>query len=338
MTNHVIDNSASDINKVVLWQYDKAYRLLSLIHFLKVMYGAAVGSFWDKWIINVLDIDTCTEFGASVWSGLLGISRPYIVDKRDGDHYQRPIDLKTFRKYIKACFSLFSMNFTLNELLNASEATSEGYLKILFSVDSMKDSNGDKPCGVVIKDNHDMSITYEKHETYFDKMDYDQQELFNQLGNEILPFPAGIRNNINVERDVFGFNTQHNIFVYSPNTSMSQGLYYLKPDTSSVYYTSTSISKSENTSWADIEDLLTYCGEFFSKRTNVTNFSVGNTKATAYETSKPYSRFDIVTKDGESYCITQAISAGANSSWDVVQKVHVGNNVSLSDNTMYFMG
>lgn len=124
MKNFVIDNSLSNLGKTVLWQYDKARRLLALMKYMQVLYHCAVEQFWNYWINKVLSIDHASEFGCSLWGIMLGVSRPTVLDKNGN---ARLISTAVYRKVLKGAFYLMNAN--------ASFASLQGYISILFGID-----------------------------------------------------------------------------------------------------------------------------------------------------------------------------------------------------------
>lgn len=60
--------------RAVLWQYNDADHLLSLINKKKAYYDANQMQFWTDWVVNVFDLRTADEFGLQVWSIILGQS------------------------------------------------------------------------------------------------------------------------------------------------------------------------------------------------------------------------------------------------------------------------
>jgi len=125
MTNHVIDNSLKNLGKTVLWQYDKAVRLLSVIKHMHVLYHCAVEQFWNWWRTKVLSIDSCGAFGNSVWGTFLGVPNPTIIDPDTG--VERFVTQSVYRKLLKGAFYLMKANSSLSSIL--------GYLEIVFGVD-----------------------------------------------------------------------------------------------------------------------------------------------------------------------------------------------------------
>jgi hypothetical protein len=122
MKIHTIDNSLNNLGKTVLWQYDRAYRLLSLLKHMQVLYHCAVEQFWDFWTTKVLSIDTCGSLGCSVWGLLLGVPRPVIVENGE----ERLIATPVYRRILKGAFYLMKASSSFEDIL--------GYLEIVFGI------------------------------------------------------------------------------------------------------------------------------------------------------------------------------------------------------------
>lgn len=124
MTNHVIDNTLTNLGKTVLWQYDKAVRLLSVLKHMQVLYHCAVDQFWSFWVEKVLSLDTCNAFGASLWGMILGVPRPTVKGEDGSEH---PIAVSVYRKVLKGMFFLMERTSSSTDFM--------GYLEIIFGID-----------------------------------------------------------------------------------------------------------------------------------------------------------------------------------------------------------
>ena len=123
MKIHEIDNSLNNLGKAVLWQYDRAVRLLSVLKHMQVLYHCAVEQFWDFWTNKVLAIDTCGAFGCSVWGIFLGVPRPTVKDENGKD---RLIATSVYRKILKGTFYLMKATSSFDSIL--------GYLEVIFGI------------------------------------------------------------------------------------------------------------------------------------------------------------------------------------------------------------
>lgn len=63
-----------DLLRSIIWQYDSATNLQSLIEQKQAWYDVNQRDFWQNWIINVYDLRTANDFGLAVWSIILGQS------------------------------------------------------------------------------------------------------------------------------------------------------------------------------------------------------------------------------------------------------------------------
>ena len=123
MTNHKADNSLRNLGKTVLWQYDKAYRLLSLLKHLQVLYYCAIEKFWDVWNAKVLNIDNSGTFGNVLWGRILGVKRP-VVTGRSG--YRHELSASVYRTLLKGTYFLLGAGCGFDSLVT--------YLEIVFGV------------------------------------------------------------------------------------------------------------------------------------------------------------------------------------------------------------
>lgn len=65
--------------QAILWQYNDAARLQSILQQKQEWYDENQNAFWSDWVADVFDLRTVNDFGASVWSVILGI--PLQVDQ-----------------------------------------------------------------------------------------------------------------------------------------------------------------------------------------------------------------------------------------------------------------
>lgn len=64
-----------DLLRAILWQYNDATKLQALISSLNEWSKKNQTEFWSNWFHDVFNIDTANNFGLSVWSIILGISK-----------------------------------------------------------------------------------------------------------------------------------------------------------------------------------------------------------------------------------------------------------------------
>lgn len=66
-----------DVMAAMLWQYQNAKNLLSLMQQKQAWYDENQSLFWTDWETNVFDLNTADQFGLTVWAIILDI--PIIV-------------------------------------------------------------------------------------------------------------------------------------------------------------------------------------------------------------------------------------------------------------------
>lgn len=62
-----------NVIQTLLWQYNDAEALTSLINQKQEWYDENQTQFWTDWYNNVFNLQTCNEFGLSVWSIILNV-------------------------------------------------------------------------------------------------------------------------------------------------------------------------------------------------------------------------------------------------------------------------
>lgn len=67
-----------NLMKALLWQYNDATRLQSLLQQKQDWYGENQEQFWSDWYRDVFDLRTANEFGLTVWSIILEL--PLVID------------------------------------------------------------------------------------------------------------------------------------------------------------------------------------------------------------------------------------------------------------------
>lgn len=71
-----------DLLKVLLWQYNDAENLQSLLQLKEDWYTTNQSEFWSNWYTDVFDLRTANSFGLSVWSIILGFPL-YVITESD---------------------------------------------------------------------------------------------------------------------------------------------------------------------------------------------------------------------------------------------------------------
>lgn len=77
-----------DLTRALLWQYNDAARLESLVRQKQAWYDENQTSFWEDWTRDVFDLRTANDFGLAVWAIILNI--PLAVTSQ-GDDDGKPI-------------------------------------------------------------------------------------------------------------------------------------------------------------------------------------------------------------------------------------------------------
>jgi hypothetical protein len=76
MSTQAFDLSA-DLLQTLLWQYNEASALQTLVRRKQAWLDAVQEQFWSDWISDVFDLTTANEFGLSVWAAILDV--PLVV-------------------------------------------------------------------------------------------------------------------------------------------------------------------------------------------------------------------------------------------------------------------
>lgn len=71
--NTQVMNFAVDLTKALLWQYNSATALQSLINSKQDWYDENQKQFWTDFVTNIFDLNTANEFGLAVWSIILDL-------------------------------------------------------------------------------------------------------------------------------------------------------------------------------------------------------------------------------------------------------------------------
>lgn len=66
-----------DLLKAILWQYNDAARLQTLLRRKSEWYAEAQTEFWTDWIRDVFDLTTANDFGLAVWGIILDVPLSY---------------------------------------------------------------------------------------------------------------------------------------------------------------------------------------------------------------------------------------------------------------------
>lgn len=162
----------------ILWQYDSAPNLKSLIESKQNWYNANNEQFYEGIINNFLNLTTANDWGLNLWGLILQVPRTYTIN---GENVV--LAKERYRLVLRAKLLLTKMNGTVPEILD--------YLNFLF------EGNGQ----ISVIDNLDMTITYRFN------FNLSNLQLAVLTTADLLPTPAGVQANIiTLDNKVFGFN------------------------------------------------------------------------------------------------------------------------------------
>lgn len=166
-----------DINALqsVLWQYDSAKRLQSLLALKTQWYDQNHKQFWERWYNDVFNLFTASDFGLSVWGKILDFKRQ--ISLKDGTVYT--LSLEQYRLLLKGRLLMFGMHGTVNQI--------NAYLKLLFG------SQG----RAYVLDNLNMTTIY----VFEFQPTEEQLFLLNNL--DFLPRPAGVGYEIRILPNIY---------------------------------------------------------------------------------------------------------------------------------------
>lgn len=186
MSNFNIHNVFTfDTNLIqnVLWQYENAAGLKSLISQKEEWYSTNLNVFWQKIVDDFLNIKTATDWGLNLWGKILNVSRIYYVNGE-----QITLSTELYRRLILGKMSLIRSNGTVPEI--------NKYLNFIFSDHTTNDTYA-----AVVQDNADMSVYYVLNFTPTD------EELALIYSRTFLPTPAGVLDKIYLldQTIIFGF-------------------------------------------------------------------------------------------------------------------------------------
>lgn len=162
----------------ILWQYDSAPNLKSLIESKQNWYNANNEQFYEGIINNFLNLTTANDWGLNLWGLILQVPRTYTINDENV-----VLAKERYRLVLRAKLLLTKMNGTVPEILD--------YLNFLF------EGNGQ----ISAIDNLDMTITYRFN------FNLSNLQLAVLTTTDLLPTPAGVQANIiTLDNKVFGFN------------------------------------------------------------------------------------------------------------------------------------
>lgn len=196
---YAIDNTFDkDLKRVITWQYDHAANLIEMLGVFGRFFDASTREFWDGFrealdIANAEGGDTVSEFGLAVWGKLLGIPRPVVSYKAEGETAaaQHPISADFYRRLLVGRFRLANENASMdsyirfcNYVFGSGKVTAvDGYdmsLKFVWTGDAAPSTNADMEMKAAVEDIPDVIFRY----------------------------PTGVRSSDELDGFVFGFAEQ----------------------------------------------------------------------------------------------------------------------------------
>ena len=174
----------SNLTQNILWQYENAESLKSLITQKNNWYQTNVNDFWQYIVDNFLNIQTANDWGLNLWGKILKVKRTYNVNGQI-----TTLSTEFYRTVILGKLQLLRSNGTVPEINN--------YLNFIFK--SHIPENG--TYAALVRDNYDMTVYYILN---FEPSD---EELALIYSREFLPTPAGVQDTIYIldQTQIFGF-------------------------------------------------------------------------------------------------------------------------------------
>lgn len=194
-------DASVDLLKAILWQYDGAERLQSLLRAKRDWYDENQRDFWNAWYDNVFNLQTANDFGCSVWGLILGVPLS-IGQPGTGDRpvwgfgaFNRNFNNGNFGRDSAGVAGLTLAQKRLVLRLRYYQLVSDGSAP--FSNKALRDVFG---VGYVL-DGHDMTCTY----VFPNALSSQVRLVLEQF--DLLPRPAGVKVNILIDpTNVFGFD------------------------------------------------------------------------------------------------------------------------------------
>lgn len=180
---HDVISLDTNLIQDVIWQYENAENLKSLITQKQDWYNTNLNEFWNKVVDDFLNIQTATDWGLNLWGQILQVSRIYNVNG-----VQTTLSTEFFRKLILGKLQLIKSDGTPPKI--------NQYLNFIFS-----DHRTETSLAAYVQDNLDMSVYYVLN------FEPTEEELALIYSREFLPTPAGVEDKIYLldQTVIFGF-------------------------------------------------------------------------------------------------------------------------------------
>lgn len=176
-------NIEENLTDNILWQYDNAPNLKSLIESKQEYYTQNNINFWQKIIKDFLNITTATNWGLNLWGQILQVNRIYSLNAK-----VITLSIELYRRLVLGKLQLIHSTGTIPEI--------NKYINFIFN-----NHKTDAAFAGFAKDNLDMSITYVL------TFDPTEEELALIYDRKFLPTPAGVEAKVYIleQNKIFGF-------------------------------------------------------------------------------------------------------------------------------------
>lgn len=221
MSNYIQDFDFNvDLMRCLLWQYNDATRLQSLLQEKKSWYEKNHTEFWKNWLRDVFDLRTADDFGLSVWGKILNESRDSYVAGAGIDYpafgfgqYRKNFGNGNFRRAKSGYTQLETEQYRLLLRLKYFKLISRGTVP---EINSFLNELFQNEGRVYVLDPLDMSFI-----VYVFTFAPSSWQRYILEDIDALPRPAGVGAKIRVvHRKVFGFGKHH--FNFTGNFSESR--------------------------------------------------------------------------------------------------------------------
>jgi hypothetical protein len=200
-------DSSVDLLKAILWQYNDAVNLQTLLEEKAAWYKANHEDFWEAWRRDVFDLRTCNDFGLTVWAIILQ-QNLFAVTEGSGEptwgfeQYHRNFTRGNFGGATGEVHKITADTARILIQIRYFQLTSSGtipetnrMLKWVF-----RENYGP----ALLVDNHNMTQTY----VFGFPLSADLRYIFKNF--DVLPRPAGVGSNFIVTLiEPFGFEATH---------------------------------------------------------------------------------------------------------------------------------
>lgn len=197
-----------DLLRAILWEYNNAVNLQTILAEKQAWYEANQTGFWNDWVKNVFDLRTANEFGLKVWSIILNL--PLFVSNPPDDITKKPtigFNASIFKNFNRGNFSTLTGG-TVNLPLESKRLALRLRAFQLFCSATVPETNRFlayifKDVGpAFLVDNHDMTQSY----VFLFQIDANLSYILNNF--DLLPRAAGVENIYRrvARDDMFGFD------------------------------------------------------------------------------------------------------------------------------------